>query len=94
MAKPLVCKLRDSRMRTAIAFFVSYAHADHRPADTLMQRLTELDLDALPAVGAVARGTRAIVERLSDRSFRVFVPQELARYFSDVLDHARERVNA
>ena len=62
--------------------------------EPMMQRLTELDLDALPAVGAVARGTRAIVERLSDRSFRVFVPQELARYFSDVLGHARERVNA
>ena len=28
-------------MRTAIAFFVSYAHADQRPANTLMQRLNE-----------------------------------------------------
>ena len=59
-----------------------------------MQRLTELDLNALPAIGSVARGTRAIVERLSDDRFRVFVPQELASYVSDVLDHARERVNA
>jgi hypothetical protein len=62
--------------------------------EPLMQRLTELDLNALPAIGAIARGTRAIVERLSDDSFRVFVPQELARYVGDVLDHARERVNA
>jgi TIR domain len=28
-------------MRITIAFFVSYAHADQRPADSLMQRLTE-----------------------------------------------------
>ena len=60
----------------------------------LMQRLTELDLNALPAIGGVARGTRAIVERLPDASFRIFVPQELARYVGDVLEHARERANS
>jgi hypothetical protein len=52
----------------------------------LMRRLTELDLDALPAVGAIARGTPAVIERLDGERFRLFVPQELARYVADVID--------
>jgi len=52
----------------------------------LLRRLTELDLDALPAIGAVARGTTAVVERLEGERFRLFVPQELGRYVAEVVD--------
>jgi sarcosine oxidase gamma subunit len=51
----------------------------------LMRRLTELDLDRLPAIGAVARGTTAIVERLGPDRFRLHVPTELAQYVADTI---------
>ena len=53
--------------------------------EQLMRRLTELDLDALPAIGAVARGTTAVVERLGPDRFRLHVPTELGQYVSDVI---------
>ena len=53
-------------------------------AVTLMRRLTELDLDALPAVGAVA-AIQAYVLRDGDRGFRIFFPQEYGDYFGQVL---------
>ena len=51
-----------------------------------MHRLTELDLEALPAVGSVARGTPAVIERLEGERFRLFVPQELAQYVAEVIN--------
>jgi sarcosine oxidase gamma subunit len=53
--------------------------------EQLMRRLTELDLDALPAIGSVARGTTAVIERLGPDRFRLHVPQELAQYVADVV---------
>ena len=53
--------------------------------EQLMRRLTELDLDALPAVGSVARGTPAVIERVDADRFRLFVPQELAQYVAEVV---------
>jgi hypothetical protein len=44
--------------------------------ERLMRRLTDLDLDALPAAGPFAR-VPAIVLRDEGERFRVFVPQEL-----------------
>lgn len=58
--------------------------------ERLMRRLTELDLDSLPTVGAVARGTPAVIERLDGERFRLFVPQELARYVADVVNDLAE----
>jgi hypothetical protein len=58
--------------------------------ERLMRRLTELDLQALPAVGAVARGTPAVIERLDGERFRLFVPQELARYVAEVVNDVAE----
>jgi hypothetical protein len=43
--------------------------------ERLLRRLTDLDLDALPAAGKVA-GVAAFVARDGDR-FRIFFPQEL-----------------
>jgi sarcosine oxidase gamma subunit len=53
--------------------------------EQLMRRLTELDLEALPAVGAVARGTTAVIERIGPTRFRLHVPQELSQYVADVI---------
>ncbi len=50
----------------------------------LMRRLTDLDLDHLPAAGNVARGAPAIVQRAGDDTFRVLVPQELGHYVAEV----------
>jgi hypothetical protein len=48
-----------------------------------MRRLTDLDLDALPAVGKVAE-VPAVVLRDGDR-FRIFFPQELGHYVAEVV---------
>ncbi len=44
--------------------------------ERLMRRLTDLDLDKLPAAGPFAR-VNAIVLRDEGERFRVYVPQEL-----------------
>jgi hypothetical protein len=48
-----------------------------------MRRLTDLDLEALPAVGKVAE-VPAVVLRDGDR-FRIFVPQELGHSVAEVV---------
>ena len=58
--------------------------------EQLMRRLTELDLDALPAIGSAARGTTAVIERLGPATFRLHVPAELAEYVADVIDDQAE----
>ena len=55
-----------------------------------MRRLTELDLDALPATGSVARGVRALVQRREGGRFRLFVPAELACYVAGVVADTAE----
>jgi hypothetical protein len=46
----------------------------------LLRRLTDLDLEKLPATGPVARGVPALVQRLEGERFRLLVPQELGHY--------------
>jgi hypothetical protein len=53
--------------------------------DALMRRLTELDLDALPAVGSILRGTPAVIERREGDRFRLFVPQELGQFVAETV---------
>jgi hypothetical protein len=53
--------------------------------EDLMRRLTELDLDALPAVGSILRGTPAVIERRSGDRFRLFVPQELGQFVAETV---------
>jgi hypothetical protein len=48
--------------------------------DALLRRLTDLDLEKLPATGPVARGVPALIQRLEGERFRLFVPQELGHY--------------
>lgn len=54
--------------------------------EDLMRRLTELDLDALPAIGSIARGTAALIERRDGERFRLFVPQELGQFVAEVVN--------
>jgi hypothetical protein len=54
--------------------------------EDLMRRLTELDLDALPAIGSIARGTTALIERRGGERFRIFVPQELGQFVAEVVN--------
>ena len=53
--------------------------------EDLLRRLTELDLDALPAIGSIARGTPALIERRGGERFRLFVPQELGHFVAEVV---------
>lgn len=51
--------------------------------ERLLRRLTDLDLDALPATGMVAH-VRATVLRDGDE-FRIFFPQEYADHMAEVV---------
>jgi hypothetical protein len=52
--------------------------------ERLLRRLTDLDLDALPAAGGFAR-TGAILVRDESERFRVYFPQELGHYVAEVV---------
>jgi sarcosine oxidase gamma subunit len=57
-------------------------------AAQLLARLTELDLEALPATGAVAE-VRMLLERPAQARFRIWFGQELSDYVAEaVLDIA------
>lgn len=56
--------------------------------ETLMRRITDLDLDALPAAGAVAH-IQALVLRDGD-TFRLFFGQEYSDYLAEVVVDAWE----
>jgi hypothetical protein len=57
--------------------------------ETLMRRLTDLDLDALPALGALAH-VRALVVRDEDESFRVYFAQEYGHSVAEAVIDAAE----
>lgn len=52
--------------------------------EALMRRITDLDLDNLPAPGPVAR-VQAIVLRDENETFRIFFPQEYGDYLAEVV---------
>jgi sarcosine oxidase gamma subunit len=57
--------------------------------ETLMRRLTDLDLNALPAFGTLAH-VRALVLRDEDGSFRIFVAQEYGDSVAEAVIDAAE----
>jgi hypothetical protein len=61
-------------------------------SETLMRRITDLDLDALPAAGAVAH-IQAIVTRDGD-SFALWFGQEYSDYLAEVVIDASEALRA
>jgi hypothetical protein len=78
------------RSQGALAYDATGAWAGFAlEGETLMRRLTDLDLEQLPAAGPFARVT-AIVLRDEGERFRVYLPQELAHDAAlAVLDAAR-----
>jgi len=50
-----------------------------------LRRLTDLEPSRLPAAGAIARGTWALIEQRCGERFRVFVPRELGHYVVEVV---------
>jgi hypothetical protein len=59
--------------------------------ETIMRRLTDLDFEALPAVGSVAH-VQAYVLRDEGDVFRLFFPQEYGHYLTEVVVDAVEGV--
>ena len=72
----------------ALAPAVAGLELEGEHAAQLLVRLTELDLDALPAAGAVAE-VRMLLERPAQTRFRIWFGQELSDYVAGaVLDTA------
>ena len=59
----------------------------------IVRRLTDLDLERLPAVGSAAH-VRAVVLRDGAAAFRLFFPQEYGHYVAEVVVDAAEGVSA
>jgi hypothetical protein len=57
--------------------------------ETLLRRLTDLDLEALPALGALAHAD-ALVIRDEGESFRLYFPQEYGHSVAEVVIDAAE----
>ncbi len=87
----------ELRSRLAADFFVvdmSAGFAGLRVrGEALMRRLTDLDLEALPAVGALAH-VQALVLRDDAETFRIFVAQEYGHYVTEVAVDAAEGLGA
>ena len=75
-------RVRDDLGGNAVDVSAAFAGLEVS-GERLMRRLTDLDLDRLPAAGAVAR-IPAIVLRDGD-TFRIFFPQEYADYLGAVV---------
>ena len=80
-------ELAEGLIDTSAAF--SVLEIDGPRATQLMRRLTELDLDDLPAVGSVAH-VRTFVFRENDELYRLFIPQEYGHYLWEVVVDAAE----
>jgi heterotetrameric sarcosine oxidase gamma subunit len=61
--------------------------------EALLRRLTDLDLEALPAVGALAH-VQALVLRDDVETFRIFVAQEYGHYVAEVVVDAAAGLGA
>jgi sarcosine oxidase gamma subunit len=61
--------------------------------ETLLRRVTDVDLDRLPAVGSVAH-VRTILIRPDNETFRLYFPQEYADFVAEVLIDAAEGLAA
>jgi len=57
--------------------------------ETLLRRVTDVDLELLPAVGSLAH-VRTILIRPDNETFRLYFPQEYADYVAEVLIDAAE----
>jgi sarcosine oxidase gamma subunit len=82
--------IRDKLRQQFLTIDVSGALAGLQvEGETLMRRVTDLDLDALPAVGPVAH-VQAYVLRDEGQTFRLFFAQEYGHYLAEVVIDAAE----
>ena len=79
---PALDRLAQAAVR-AYDMTAALAAFELRGEDAL-RRLTELDPATFPAVGSIARGTRAIFDAREGGRYRIFVPQELGHYVAEV----------
>ena len=83
-------RLREKLAPSFLVFDLSAALAGLQVrGETLMRRLTDLDLDDLPAVGSVAH-VRTYVLRDDAETFRLFFPQEYGHYVAELVVDAVE----
>jgi sarcosine oxidase gamma subunit len=83
-------ELRQELQRRFLTIDMSAGWAGLRVrGPTLLRRVTDLDLDELPAVGSLAH-VQALVLRDDEETFRVFVPQEYGHYAAEVILDALE----
>ncbi len=86
-----VTSLVDERQVAALGPAAGAAgiEIDTPEAERLLRRLTDLDLQALPALGAVAHVPALVVREAPDR-FRLWFPQEYSDYVAEVVLDAWE----
>jgi hypothetical protein len=88
-AVPVIERLRDEDL---YAYDVTGALAGLAfEGETVARRLTDLDLDRLPAAGSFAK-IGAVLIRDEGERFRVYFPQELGHYVAEVVLDAIEGV--
>jgi sarcosine oxidase gamma subunit len=61
--------------------------------EAVLRRVTDLDLDALPAVGSVAH-VQTLVFRDGEEAFRLLFPQEYGHHLAEVVVDAAEGLSA
>ena len=84
-APAIVGRARAAGLR---AYDLTAGHVAVPVADErVLRRLTDLDPDALPAAGPVARDVPSVVLRDGD-GFLLLVPRELAEYVAEVVEDA------
>ena len=87
-------QLRDELGEQFLVIDVSARLAGLRVrGEAVLRRLTDLDLDDLPAVGALAH-VQGYVLRDDEETFRLFFPQEYGHYLGEVVVDAVEGVRA
>jgi hypothetical protein len=85
-----VTEIRQKVREDFLALDVSAAWAGLRiRGDRLLRRLTDLDLDALPAVGSVHH-VQTLVIRDEGETFRLFFPQEYGHSVAEIVIDALE----
>jgi hypothetical protein len=78
LRRPSLPGLRAYDLTAALAAF-------EFDGEDALRRLTDLEPAGLPAAGAIARGTWALIDARGGGRFRVFVPQELGHYVVEIV---------
>jgi hypothetical protein len=85
-----VTEIRQKVQQDFLAIDVSAAWAGVRVrGDRLLRRLTDLDLEALPAVGSIHH-VQTLVIRDAGETFRLFFPQEYGHSVAEIVIDALE----